>query len=121
MIHGKRHFQVMDVDNTLDLAEKLTQQTWTLCTGFRLKGYLFLNDAFSEDGAQEYAVYRESDMRQIESVTFSWASMTEGQRIIAGIVAGIYDDAELFRPKSKEGEQIVIETPQQHGRCWACA
>lgn len=40
----------------------------------------FLNDSFSEDGAQEYAVVRNG--RQIESITFSWCSRAEAHNHI---------------------------------------
>lgn len=56
MIHHHRIFCVTAVDSLDELVEKLTQHTWTLYTGFRHGNFLLLNDAFSEDGAQEYAV-----------------------------------------------------------------
>ena len=75
MMHKKRRWCVGPVENAEALAEKLTQHSWTLCTGFELLGYLFLNDATSEDGAQEYAVVRRpaepgQPWIQVESVTF---------------------------------------------------
>ena len=70
MIHDKRVFMVNEVATVAELAENVTQHTWTLCTAFQLGDLFFLNDSFSEDGAQEYAVVR--DGRQIESITFSW-------------------------------------------------
>ena len=72
MFHQNRTFGVADVQTTEELAEELTSITWTLCTGFRLQGLLFLNDSFSEDHSQEYAVIRESDRCQLESITFGW-------------------------------------------------
>ena len=59
MIHTKRRWMVSVVDSPQTLAEMLTDRTWTLCSGFTVAGheeYLFLNDAFHADGAQEYAV-----------------------------------------------------------------
>src|SRR6266446_7026540 len=53
-----------------ELTEKLTQHTWTLCACFEYQKLLLANDSFSEDGAQEYAVYHEG--REIESLTVSW-------------------------------------------------
>jgi hypothetical protein len=76
MIHTKREWTVDDVETAEELALKLTQYVWTGCTGFRLTDadLLFLNDSFSADGAQEYAVVVESTGRQVESVTFGWMS-----------------------------------------------
>jgi hypothetical protein len=47
---------------------------------------LFLNDSFSEDGAQEYAVVR--DGRQIESLTVSWMARAEAWADIDWLVHG---------------------------------
>jgi hypothetical protein len=76
MMHKNRRFSISDVPEA-ELANKLVNYSWTLCTGFRCKGFLFLNDATSEDGAQEYAVIREGDSVQVESITFSWCSLEE--------------------------------------------
>lgn len=75
MLHQHRRFGVITVQSAGELVENLTEHTWTLCTGFSLQGLLFLNDSFSEDGAQEYAVVR--DGRQIESLTVSRMSRAE--------------------------------------------
>lgn len=75
MLHSNRWHRVAVVDDLPELAEKVTQRTWTLCSGFRYRNLLFLNDAFSEDGAQEYAVVRLVDGHpptQVESYTCSW-------------------------------------------------
>lgn len=71
MINVKRIWGVVDIDTAEELAEKLTKCTWTLCSGFHYSGYLFLNDSFSEDGAQEYGIVKELTKKQVESVTFS--------------------------------------------------
>lgn len=89
-MHQARRFRVAEVVDAEDLSKKLTEQSWTLCTGFRLGDLLFLNDATSEDGAPEWAVFHlalqpTGDVGpdrsvplaiQIESITFGW--MTSG-------------------------------------------
>lgn len=58
MMHCKRRWSVAPVATAEELAHMLTERTWTLCSGFSVvghDGYLFLNDATSEDGAGEYA------------------------------------------------------------------
>ena len=75
MIHESRRFHLVVVDSVGQLVDDFKKYTWTLCTGFSLQGFLFLNDSFSEDGAQEYAVVR--DGQQIESITVSWMSRAE--------------------------------------------
>lgn len=74
MMHTSRVHQVADVpDDELDqLAERLQSITHTSCSGYRWRGLLILNDATSENGAQEYAIVREATSRQIESLTCSW-------------------------------------------------
>ncbi len=92
MIHKHRIFQVKEVTDIAALSETLTQYTWTLCTAFKLvpapdaEPLLFLNDSFSENGAQEYAVVRGG--RQIESITFSWCSREQAYNSIAYLVRG---------------------------------
>jgi len=81
-MHTRRCFQVTLVAGLDDLAEKLADHTWTLCTAFQYRS-LLLNDATSEDGAQEFAVFRIPEQfvdgtipsgtyLQIESITVSW-------------------------------------------------
>jgi len=90
LLHSKRRFSLTDVDCVAELAEKLSQRTWTLCTGFRFRSargdLLFLNDSTSEDGAQEYAVIRGA--YQIESITFGWCSVERSVQLIREMLAG---------------------------------
>ena len=95
MIHHHRTFGVDAVDNLDELVEKLTDHTWTLCTCFAYQGLLLANDSFSEDGAQEYAVYKEG--RQIESLTVSWMTQERLREVITGLLEGAYEALE-FRP-----------------------
>jgi hypothetical protein len=110
MIHINRHFQVSEVLSIADLVESLTEHTWTLCTAFRLGDILFLNDSFSEDGAQEYTVVRNG--REIESVTFSWQSRAEAHNTITWLVEGGGGDYGALSP--------ILEGPDEH-RCPLCA
>lgn len=86
MLHEHRRFGLITVQSVSELVEHVTEHTWTLCTGFSLEGLLFLNDSFSEDGAQEYAVVR--DGRQVESLTVSWMSRAEASNAIEWLVRG---------------------------------
>jgi hypothetical protein len=103
-----------------ELAEKLVNTTWCGCTGFELGDYLFLNDSTSPDGAQEYAVVKKDGGQgkavQIESITFSWCHEPMALAYIRDTVAGRYDR----RPFARE-VQLVLESPEQHGRCLHCA
>ena len=77
MIHDYRTFRVKRYTDVDEMAKDLTGRTMTLCTGFEFDGLLYLNDSFSEDGAQEYAVVlpvgeeRKAGI-QVESITFGW-------------------------------------------------
>ena len=84
MLHAKRRHRVVVVDDIGELARKLTTHTWTLCTGFRHGGWLFLNDSFSEDGAQEYGVLRAEQSSAgthdvCEAVTFGWMNTRDAE------------------------------------------
>ena len=97
MVHTKRRYNVAKVDTVADLAEKLKATTWTLYSGFRHEGYLFLNDSFSEDSAQDYAVIKGG--RQIESITFSWCSREEAEQAIQDVLSGNTVDTGPVSPR----------------------
>ena len=71
MIHTDRVFGVVEIPDIETLANQLFHYTWTGCTGYQLDDFLFLNDSFSPDGAQEFAVFLITDLDyvQIESIT----------------------------------------------------
>lgn len=104
MIHDTRRFVITDVETIAALAELLTEHTWTRCTGFRLGELLFLNDSFSEDGAQEYAVVRSG--RQVESITVSWQSRAEAHNTIESLLSGDGIDLGPLEP--------IIDDPDTH-------
>ena len=87
MFHDKRIWTVADIATPEMLAEKLADSTWCCCNGWRCQGYLFLNDSTGADGAQEYAVVREADSMQVESLTVSWMKREECLEAIKEIVA----------------------------------
>jgi hypothetical protein len=93
MIHDKRVYRVADrVHGELfstphELAQILVNYSWCMCNGFRLKHLVFLNDAFSADGAQEYAVFDERTGRQIESLTCSWMTVVALEETIEQLLA----------------------------------
>src|SRR4051794_4593447 len=99
MMHTKRRWTVGPAESAADLARKLTETTWTRCAGFFVLGhpeYLFLNDATSEDAAQECAVVkRPADpgrpFQQLESITMSWCSLAQAQAFIEQALAGEMD------------------------------
>ena len=111
MIHDHRQFRIQDVPTAAELAVKLTHHTWTGCTGFRFGAYLFLNDALSGDGSQEYAIIREADGQQVESVTFSWLSTEEALTWLSGLNDGSTSLGEYGR--------VNVQT-HPHGPCYLC-
>lgn len=115
MLHTRRIWTVGNIQSEEDLAALLVDHTWCTCNGFRLKGYLFLNDATCADGAQEYAVIQESTGAQIESITFSRCSYYRALELICEIVAGRYDDARYWWMPAGHID------PDPHHRCSACA
>ncbi len=93
-MHTKRHWCITPVGTAKDLAQKITQQSWALCTGFQLQGYLFLNDATSEDAAQEYAAIKVLPKRkylEVKSITFSWCTPKRALKLILQVLAGEFD------------------------------
>src|SRR5438132_1817336 len=117
MMHSKRRWSVSEVESSKELAHRLTQRTWTCCTGFFVRAhpsYLFLNDATHEVGAAEYGVIKgglgDALHTQIESITFSWASEPEALTMINEVLAGRYDDAVYARRV-----HVRLQTPREHG------
>ncbi len=123
MMHRRRRWCVSEVASPEELAHMLTERTWTLCSGFVVRGhpdYLFLNDATHEDGAAEYAIVKSGlgagDHVQVESITFSWCSYENGLRHIRRALAGEDDRNDFACPV-----RPILETPSVHGRCPLCA
>lgn len=109
MLHTRRH-RITNTETSAELADLLTGESWTLCTGFRTPaGTLWLNDSTSEDGAAEFAVLRETSRgswRQIESVTVSWIERGKLLELAERIDRGDLDDnsARVARPQLDHSE-----------------
>jgi hypothetical protein len=116
MMHRQRRWTIADVADPAELAEQLTTRTWCSCQGWRHAGYLYLNDATGEDGAQEYGVVKEATLLQVESITFGWIDATRALGYIAQIGAGAFDDGRYDLIHRSQ-----IETAEQHSRCPLCA
>lgn len=122
MLHKSRIWCVHSVTDAEDLARKLTESTWTLCTAFELNFYLFANDSTGPDGAQEYAVFNarhhtnEWKYRQIESITFSWCTFEKARELIQRILQREFDQQALDVASLER-----FQSPQQHGTCCHCA
>lgn len=110
MLHHHRKFGVVSIENLDELVTKLIEQTWTLCTGFVHQGLLLLNDSFSENGAQEYAVYKED--RQIDSLTVSWMT---GERLRNVMTELLHQEADERLPI----EELQTEPASEHS-CGLC-
>ena len=85
MFFERRQYKIEERTDIDVLAGELTEMTWCLCNGFKFKGVWFLNDAGSEDGAQEYAaIIKGPDgfYYQVESITFSWVDAIEAKEIL---------------------------------------
>ena len=130
MFHRNRKWSVADMTEDLKarwdyaglsddeaLAKMLVHQTWCLCTGFRLGGYLYLNDSTSEDGAAEYAIVKEATGIQVESITFGWTTDAKAVATIQEISAGKYDRENYGGGPSNSAR---IESSAHH-TCHLCA
>jgi hypothetical protein len=123
MMHKHRRWCVSEVESPEELARKLTSATWTLCTGFSVRGhpqYVFLNDSTHEDAAMEFAVVKRridaAEHLQIESITFSWADEGRSLHYIREALSGAWDGVDFAVPVEPK-----LETAAEHGRCHLCA
>jgi len=118
MLHSQRVWAVKPVPecDVEKLAEDLTEMTWCGCCGFELAKFYLLNDSTSPDGAQEYAIVRKTDLKQVESVTFGWMSEKETLEYLKSMADGSVELCDFkfqLRPDQ-------IQTPEEHGRCYLC-
>ena len=122
MMHRKRRWVLAEVESPETLAKLLVERTWTLCSGFCVKGHLayaFLNDATHQDGAAEFAIVKhlpDGTYLQVESVTFSWCSEADALAHIQEALAGKDDSNDFARTV-----RPIIEHLQLHVRCHLCA
>jgi len=122
MMH-RRRWSLAAAESPEDLGRKLTQHTWTLCTGFYVAGhedYLFLNDATCEDGAGEWGICKrqpgQTEFVQVESITFSWLTLDAALGQIRRVLAGEFDDNDFATSLN-----LQVETSGEHERCHLCA
>lgn len=99
------------------LAYLLTEHSWTLCQGWVLGPYAFVNDSTSPDGAQEWAIVRLSDGVQLESVTFGWMSREEAEAYLARVMDGELEEGD-FTMGTVDRAQLV--TPERAHDCAHC-
>jgi len=118
MLYGQRVWVVRPVPKSeaAKLAEDLTQMTWCGCSGFEFAGFYLLNDSTSADGAQEYAIVRKANLKQVESVTFGWMSVKRALEYLQSLLDG---SVELCNFKFQARPE-QIQTPEEHGRCYLC-
>ena len=123
MLHTARTWFVTPVETPEALARKLTYHSWTLCTGFELFGYLFLNDSACECEAAEFAVVKkplrpDGPYVQVESITAGWGRPDEALALIRRAVTGAFDAVESARVVTPR-----LETPDRHSAraCGHCA
>jgi len=119
VFHQHRRWAIAHVVSAEELARMLTEQSWTLCAGFRFRGYLFLNDSTSEDALQEYGIVKVNGSHgkpvQVESWTVSWCDDAKAVRFIRGYSAGECDRSAFVHEVPISWEPI-----EQHGRCPLC-
>ena len=116
MLHTKRIWGVVPCEDAEELALKLTEQTWTLCSAFRTAGgTIWVNDSTTEDALQEYAVLRRGDgggWDQVETITVSWCSPA---KLRADIERA---DADGFTEQL--GKVAGHQVQENHERCALC-
>jgi hypothetical protein len=118
MLH-RRTWSLSIRESVEELAEALTEMTWCGCAAFQVRGtpYLFVNDSFGPDGAQEYAVLKPDgpEFVQVESITFSWCTREKALEYIRRIVAGEFDNASYALRVSAR-----VEPSAEHQPCYSC-
>jgi len=120
MLNPTRRFQIKgfeehDIEADMaQLAGMLVDRSWTCCQGFRLGDYLFLNDSFGENSAQEYAAIHEATRQQVETITFSWCTKDGAFELILRTLKGD------FKPFTKP-LPLQLDEENAHHHCMLCA
>jgi hypothetical protein len=118
MLHSRRTWFINPVVGPDWLADQLCNHTSVGCQAFELDGYVYANDSTSGDGAQEYAVLlpiSDGEFIQIESITFSWCSVTKAREYIACVSCGQFN-SNHYGVISRSRFQTMAE----HGHCQLC-
>jgi len=115
MVHKMRTFAVKTYTDVTEMCHVLTNHSWCLCSGFRYGPLVLLDDAFSEDGAAEFAVYDEHRGAQIESITVSWCTAEELEKYIGDRLTRLHTMVVLNSAMPR------IEEAATHQRCRHCS
>jgi len=115
----KRIYRLEGVPTVEDLADKLLNQNWCLCTAFYIAGHgdtLFLNDSTSLEGIQEYAAVRQiaGAWYQVESITFGW--ITDPERAAVLIATAICGGVASTGTGTAVAHAINVSAPM-----WPCS
>ena len=126
MIHKDRVFNIKTCSADEMIADFQHTRSWTLCSGWQVGDTLYLNDAFSEDGAQDCLLDGRAVVRvnadtavQFDSVTFG-SLRVELDRIEAYIRET--RNCDLTSSEWKDGWRTPVQVHDRHGHnCPLCA
>ena len=120
MMHQRRVWGVSPCADPDELARKLTDHSWTLCTAFETAvGTVWANDSTREGALQEYGILRRlspggaQDWRQVETITVSWCTAEKLRGYIDQADAGAFDQGNFGTIADR---QIELE----HAPCPRC-
>ena len=116
--HSTRKWCVKDVASPKLLAESLTKMSYCGCVGFRCNGFLWLNDSDHGGSIQEWALVRESDGRQCESITIGWIDDEDMEKEIEKYQMKFENGRE---PMLGEGNMLKPSSLDHPDSCWLCA
>ena len=116
----RRQWNVRDVASAEELATAIMEHaSHCLCTGFRCKGILWLCDSTTPDTyiVQEWAVVREKDGLQCESISFC----VEGKERRSLIIEEQNKYAKGAKPMFGEGQSLEAGALDHGESCRHCA
>ena len=91
MLHD-RPWKVSPVRSAKELARRLTEIQYCLCQGFSLSRYYFFNDSRSENEVvYAVCVFDRSQLKQIETIDFTFMNHCEALCEIETVLKGRYD------------------------------
>jgi len=99
MFERARKYKIDEIDRQELVRILKDYDSTALNSGFKVEGYLFLNDSAGEECIQEYAVFKHQAgtiYKKVESITISWMSKDRFIVFLHHLIDRKYYDSECL-------------------------
>lgn len=122
MPYYNRKWNVVDVADSKELAENLVKfASHCRCVGYRCDGILWLNDSpgglIAPGQVDEWAIVREADGLQCESITVGWLDEEDDIKFVMMIHRKFSEGASPMFGESRSLQEHSLDHPD---KCFLC-